>query len=467
MLKRSLYDALLNWKANNHQKALMVDGPRQVGKTFLLEEFGRREYRDLVKIDFLVDEDARRRFGSAQSAARVIELVSLIAGHELVPGETLVFFDEVQRAQNLVTFSKYLVIDGRFDLAMSGSMLGVELGGVRSWPVGYLHTIDMAPLTFEEFCWARGVPQSILDQVREGYEEKTPLDDSLHGLLIDLFRQYLVIGGMPEVVQKSLNTRNDLGAVRQVQADLLSLYREDIAQYAGNRSLQVKAIYDAIPTQLDKENKRFQLKTLKDGARFERYANDFAWLVAARSVLRTVNVTEPKPMLARTEEQGRFKLYLSDVGMLLASYPAEVAMAAISGERSVNFGSVYENVVAQELAALRSPLRYYHHSRKGEVDFLIETRKGAVLPIEVKSGKDYKLHTALNSLLGTDAYGIEEAVVLSEANVSQGRRAGKTVHYLPLYMVGLVAAEASTPVTDSGALKGVRLDPIDFSGFSG
>ena len=219
MLKRSLYDALLNWKANNHQKALMVDGPRQVGKTFLLEEFGRREYRDLVKIDFLVDEDARRRFGSAQSAARVIELVSLIAGHELVPGETLVFFDEVQRAQNLVTFSKYLVIDGRFDLAMSGSMLGVELGGVRSWPVGYLHTIDMAPLTFEEFCWARGVPQSILDQVREGYEEKTPLDDSLHGLLIDLFRQYLVIGGMPEVVQKSLNTRNDLGAVRQVQAD--------------------------------------------------------------------------------------------------------------------------------------------------------------------------------------------------------------------------------------------------------
>ena len=190
-------------------------------------------------------------------------------------------------SQNLVTFSKYLVIDGRFDLAMSGSMLGVELGGVRSWPVGYLHTIDMAPLTFEEFCWARGVPQSILDQVREGYEKKTPLDDSLHGLLIDLFRQYLVIGGMPEVVQKSLNTRNDLGAVRQVQADLLGLYREDIAQYAGNRSLQVKAIYDAIPTQLDKENKRFQLKTLKDGARFERYANGFAWLVAARSVLRT------------------------------------------------------------------------------------------------------------------------------------------------------------------------------------
>ena len=466
MLKRSAYDQLLDWKSDNHRKALLVDGPRQVGKTYLLEEFGKREYRDLVKIDFLRDEKARERFGSATSAERVIELVSLEAGHELVPGETLVFFDEVQRARNLVTFSKYLVIDGRFDVAMSGSMLGVELGGVKSWPVGYLRTIDMAPLTFEEFCWARGVPSSVIEQIQEGYETKKPLDGSIHSLLVDLFRQYLIIGGMPEAVQKSLDARNDLGAVRQVQTDLLALYREDIAKYAGNRALQVKAIYDAVPSQLSKENKRFQLKTLKNGARFERYANDFAWLVAARSALKTVNVTDPKPMLARTEEQGRFKLYLSDVGMLFACYPAEVAMAALTGSKAVNFGAVYENAVAQELAALRSPLRYFHHSRKGEVDFLIETKKGAVLPVEVKSGKDYKLHTALNNLLGTPEYGIEEAVVLSEANVSQGQREGKPVHYLPLYMAGLVAAEASTPRTDIEAFDGFILAPIDFSAFS-
>ncbi len=463
MLRRAAYEKLLDWKENNRQKALLVDGPRQVGKTFLLEEFGRREYRDLVKIDFLDDEDARRRFASAKSADRVIELLSLAAGHELVPGETLVFFDEVQKAQNLVTFSKYLALDGRFDVAMSGSMLGIELNEVKSWPVGYLRTIDMAPLTFEEFCWARGVPQSVLDQMREAYHEKTPLDDALHEVLVDLFRQYLVIGGMPEAVQRSLDARNDLGAVRQVQTDLLALYREDIAKYAGGRRLQVKAIYDAIPSQLAKENKRFQLKTLRAGARFDRFANDFAWLVAARSALKTLNVREPKRMLARTEEQERFKLYLSDVGMLLASYPAEVAMEVLSGGRAVNFGAVYENAVAQELTAVRSPLRYYHNSRKGEVDFLVETRGGKVLPVEVKSGKDYKLHTALNNLLGTEAYGIEEAVVLSEANVSQGWRAGKPVHYLPLYMAGYIAAEASTPATEADALDGFRLDPIDFS----
>lgn len=465
MLKRFAYDQLLDWKENNHQKALLVDGPRQVGKTYLVEEFGKREYRDIVKIDFLVDEDARRRFASAKSAERVIELVSLAAGHELIPGETLIFFDEVQKAQDLVTFSKYLVIDGRFDVAMSGSMLGIELNEVKSWPVGYLRTIDMAPLTFEEFCWARAVPQSVLAQVEASYHEKAHVDEVLHELLVDLFRQYLVIGGMPEAVQRSIDARNDLGAVRQVQSDLLELYREDIAKYAGDRALHVKAIYDSIPSQLDKENKRFQLKTLKTGARFDRFANDFAWLVAARSALKTVNVTEPKPMLARTEEQERFKLYLSDVGMLLASYPAQVAMDALSGGRAVNFGAVYENVVAQELMAVQSPLRYYHSSRKGEVDFLIETHEGRVLPVEVKSGKDYKLHTALNNLLGTEEYGIEEAIVLSEANVSQGQRMGKTVHYLPLYMAGLVAAEASTPVTDADILSGFKLEPIDFSAF--
>ncbi|MBQ9002634.1 MAG: DUF4143 domain-containing protein, partial [Eggerthellaceae bacterium] len=358
---------------------------------------------------------------------------------------------------------KYLVIDGRFDVAMSGSMLGIELNEVRSWPVGSLRTVDMSPLTFEEFCWAREVPASVLARVEEAYHEKTPVDEAIHGLLVDLFRQYLVIGGMPEAVQRSLDARNDLGAVRQVQADLLQLYREDIAKHAGDRALQVKAIYDSIPSQLNKENKRFQMKSLKAGGRFDRFANDFAWLVAARSALKTVNVTEPKPMLARTEEQERFKLYLSDVGMLLASYPAQVAMEALTGGRAVNFGAVYENAVAQELAAVGSPLRYYHNSRKGEVDFLIETHEGRVLPVEVKSGKDYKLHTALNNLLGTEEFGIREAVVLSEANVSQGRRMGKAVHYLPLYMAGLVAAEASTPVTDADVLSGFRLDPIDFA----
>ena len=319
-------------------------------------------------------------------------------------------------APEVVTLSKYLVQDGRFDVVLSGYMLGTELRGIRSMPVGYLRILDMFPLSFEEFCWVQGVPDTILSQVRTCYEEKIPVDAPVHDALIQLFRRYLVIGGMSAAVQKSITGKRDLGAVREVQTDLARLYREDIAKYAGTRSPQVKAIFQEIPAQLSKENKRFQLKAVAKEAKYDRFANDFAWLIAACAALKVDNVSDPRPMLARTAEGNRFKLYSSDVGMLVAQYPDQTAMSALMGERSVNFGAVYENFVAQELAAAGVELYYYHHSKRGEVDFLMEKATGEILPIEVKSGKDYKLHTALNNLLVTSEFGISEAVVLTEAN---------------------------------------------------
>lgn len=267
---------------------------------------------------------------------------------------------------------------------------------------------------------------------------------------------------MPAAVQRAVNGKSDLGAVRGVQEDLIRLYREDIAKYAGGRALQVKSIFDEIPAQLNKENKRFQIKSLAKDSKYDRFANDFAWLVSANAALKVENVTEPKPMLARTAERNRFKLYGSDVGMLLAQYPADVAMAAITGGKSVNFGAVYENYVAQELAAAGVRLYYHHHSRRGEVDFLMERAAGGIVPIEVKSGKDYKLHTALNNLLGTSEFGIQEAIVLSEANVSVGERCGKPVVYLPLYMVGLVAAQGASRASSENLLSKVSLDPVEW-----
>lgn len=439
MLERAAYQILLDWKTSTPKKALLVDGARQTGKTFLIEEFAKVEYPSHITIDFIRDTQAAELLAGARDARQVIERISLLAGREVVPG-TLVFFDEVQCAPDIVTFSKYLVEDGRFDVVMSGSMLGVELGGVRSFPVGYLREMCLYPLTFEEFCWSQGVPEGVFRNVEESCRVGKPIEEGIHQRLIDLFRLYIVIGGMPEAVQRYLDTNYDLGAVRQVQGDLVALYREDIAKYAGDRSLQVKAIFDALPSQLAKENKRFELKSLKDQARFERYANDFAWLVAARAALKTLNVREPRYMLARTAEDARFKLYQSDTGMLVSRYPVQVASSVLTGARDVNFGAVYENVVAQELAAAGLPLRYFHNNRKGEVDFLVETKEARVLPIEVKSGKDYKLHTALNNLLGTDEYCIDEAVVLSEGNVSvKEREDGKRIRYLPLYTTGMVA----------------------------
>ncbi len=284
----------------------------------------------------------------------------------------------------------------------------------------------------------------------------------------------MVVGGMPDAVQAYIGGRGDLGAARDVQDDLVRLYRDDISKYAGSRALQVESIFDAIPNQLNKENKRFELKSLRSKAQYERYANDFAWLVSAGAVLKTNNVTEPRYMLSRTEEPNRFKLYSSDTGMLFRQYPVEAALDAVAGARAVDFGGVYENAIAQELASAHVPLRYYHHSRRGEVDFLAEVGDGGVVAIEVKSGKDYKLHTALNTLLGTEEYGVERAYVLSEANISAGERAGKPVYYIPLYMTpfvveGLVSEHVGSESEAARLAKAGRtltVDPPDLSAWN-
>lgn len=442
MIQRDAYSSLRDWKDNSRGKALLVDGARQVGKTFLVEEFARCEFEDYVKIDFVKDDVAAAALAVATDTRQVVETLALICGKPVVAGRTLVFFDEVQQADSIVSFSKYLVEDGRFPVVMSGSLLGIELSRVKSLPVGYLRRETLYPVSFSEFCRAQGVPESVADELQECFTKKKPVRQSIHDRLIRLVRLYLVVGGMPEAVQGYIDSGGDLGALRRMLEEIVTLYGDDIMKHAGSRALQVRAIYDALPAQLDKENKRFQMQAVKNKGRYERYANDFAWLVAANAALKALNVTDPRPMLERSEEQTRFKLYASDVGMLMSCYRSNVALAAIAGARNVNFGGVYENFVAQELAAARVSLHYYHNSRKGEVDFLIETDAGFVLPIEVKSGKDYKRHVALNNLLSADEYGIERAYVLSEANVSVERREGGTVFYLPLYMAPLVAREA-------------------------
>lgn len=438
MLKRKAYQKLVSWKTCLPNKVLLVDGARQVGKTFLIEEFGRREFDNCVKVDFLRDEQAPY-VANASDAADLVERLSLMAGRKVETGKTLVFFDEVQEAQNLVTLSKYLVEDSRFRLVMSGSLLGAELKHVKSFPVGFLHVERMFPLDFEEFGRAVGMTESLWSKLEEHAGTLKPIEASLHERLLRLFRLFMIVGGMPEAVQTYINDKGDLGAVRDVHRDLVQLYRADISRYAGNRTLQVESIFDSIPSQLDKENKRFELRTLQKKATFKRYANDFQWLVSACAALKTVNVSEPACPLKRTEEQGRFKLYQADTGMLSSRYPLSVAMAVIAGQKDVNFGGVYENVVAQELASARVALRYHRHSSRGEVDFIAETPEREVVPIEVKSGKTYKRHVALNNLLAVEDYGVQEAYVLSEANVSQEYRLGKPVHHLPLYLIPFVA----------------------------
>ena len=363
MLERTAYGMLTSWMRESQSHALLVDGARQIGKTYLIEEFARREYPSYIKVDFIEDSQLASTLAAATSARQVMEALTLASGKTVVPGQTLVFLDEVQEAQNLVALSKYLVQDGRFPLVMSGSMLGVELSHVRSFPVGFLREERMYPLGFREFCDALNVPAGVWETLEECYAHAIPVEEQIHQRLLRVFRLYVVIGGMPRAVQSYLDHGFDLGAARQTQEGLVALYQDDIAKHAGDRPAQVRAIYDSLPAQLDKENERFVLRQVKTDAKFERYSNDFAWLTGACAALKTTCVKDLRPMLERSEEQNRFKLYLSDVGMLMSQYHTDVALAALAGERNVNFGGVYENVVAQELAMWKVPLHYYHHTK--------------------------------------------------------------------------------------------------------
>ncbi len=457
MLKRKMTQTLESWHNNQlfnrdtTHKALIIDGARQTGKTYLIRCFAQDRYHDVVEINFFEQSDAAALIEQCKSAQEIIAVLSLLVGHEIQPRNTLVFFDEIQEAPQLITHVKFLVEDGRFDLILSGSLLGVQIKHIASFPVGYAQIEHMYPLDFEEFCWSQGVTEDLLDVVREAYRNKTPLPDNLHDQFVRLYRLYQIVGGMPEVVQKYLDTKYDLGAVRALQESIVEQYRFDASKYSEERSLQIRSIFDALPAELAKENKRFQLKALKQKAVFDRYANDFAWLVGAGVAYKCNCVNEPVFPLQRTEDRRKFKLYSSDTGLLLAQYPVGVSLNLLEGSRSVNFGAIYENAVAQELACKNVPLRYYHNNRRGEVDFIVETDEGAVVPLEVKSGKDYKRHVALTNLLREESFDIQEALVLSEANISATQKGSKPIYYLPLYMTFCIANQVTKRSTDSHA----------------
>ncbi|NGM16989.1 AAA family ATPase [Eggerthellaceae bacterium zg-893] len=456
MLARKMYERFENWKSASSRKVFLLLGARQTGKTFIVRKFAQEHYKMFIEVNFLEDEENGAFLADAKSSQELVSRLSLVVGHGIEPG-TLVFFDEVQHlGHNVVTLSKFLLGDGRFDLVLSGSLLGTALEGITSFPVGYARIERMYPLDFEEFCWALGVPESILETVKESYRSKQPLADALHERLLRIFRQYIVVGGMPEAVQAFLDHHKDLGEPHRINSEIVEQYRYDIIKYSQEKKMQILSIFDSIPSQLAKVNKRFVLNSLKSGMTFEKVENDFDWLVKAGVALQAHLISEPKAPLMRTRNMSKFKLYSLDCGILLSQYPLAASRNIVLGQGDGNFGAIYENVVAETLVGASFPLYYYNNNRKGEVDFLIETHEGFVIPIEVKSGKDYKLHTALNNMLGTCDYNIPFAYVLSEANVSRGEREGKPVYYLPLYMAFCLKEE------QGDGLFGLAFDEDDF-----
>lgn len=412
---------------NTQKAALMLTGARQTGMTFAIRQLGKK-FKSFVEINFIEHPDAVKLFSNATSADDILLRLSAFTDRPLIKGETLIFFDEVQQCDNIVTAIKFLVDDGRFRYALSGSLLGVELQGLRSVPVGYMGVFEVFPLDFEEFITNLGVARHVIDHVYQAWETITPVDELIHEKLLELHKLYTVVGGMPAAVERYIAT-NNLGVVARTQTDIVQLYRQDIAQYATKDKLRIKEIYDLVPSELNAKNKRFILKRLNEHAKFNRYQNDFLWLKDAGVVIPVYNVEEPRMPLKLAETRNLFKLFANDTGLLTAQYADGIQLKILSGDLQVNYGAIYENYVAQELLCHEIPAYYYNNKTMGEIDFVISESE-SVIPIEVKSGKDYERHNALSNVMKCSAYGISKAIVLCQGNITQ--RNG--IIYAPIYM---------------------------------
>ena len=430
MIERKVEQRLERFRQED--KALLITGARQVGKTFIIREFGKQAYQSFIEINFLEDKTAASLFENARDSRDLLLRLSAIADKPLIPGQTLIFFDEVQECPEIVTAIKFLVEEGSYRYILSGSLLGVDLKDIRSVPVGYMDIVQMYPLYFEEFALANRVSPNVIDALREAFEEKRPVDAVVHERMMALFRLYLVVGGMPAAVMKYLETNNLRDVIGEQQA-IIALYKKDIARYDPEEKLYLEDIFDLIPSELNCKNKRFILKNLNENFKFSRYSNSFLWLKDAGVALPTFCVAEPTVPLRLSKSSNLFKLFLSDVGLLASMYMDHIQVKILNGEKSINFGAVYENAAAQELKAHGFDLYYFNSKKQGELDFLIE-RNGHVLPIEIKSGKDYTKHAALSNVLANEDYDIPEAYVFQNDNVSQ---TGKITYY-PIYMLMFV-----------------------------
>ena len=414
--------------------ALLIEGARQIGKTFSIRQFGKK-FKTYIEINFIEQPEAISLFKDLSNTKDLLARLSLFTKQKLIKRDTLIFFDEVQICPEVITYIKFLVDEGSYNYILSGSLLGIEINDLRSVPVGYLTIKRMFPLTFREFALNLGLNSSILENLETSFKEKKPVDDFIHKKMMELFRVYLVVGGMPAAVNRYIET-NNLNEVIDIQNQIVNLYKKDITQYDKNNKLAIAQIFELIAPQLNSQNKRFIIKDIKSGVKFDRYENSFLWLKDAGFALPVYNVETPKIPLKLSKSRSLFKLFMSDVGLLASEYSQGIQLKIISGDDKLNYGAIFENYIAQELTACEHDLYYYSNKKRGELDFLIEY-DGEVLPIEVKSGKDYKVHRALSNIMDCGEFNLNRALIFNNSNL---KVEGKLT-YAPIYMAMFLKQE--------------------------
>ena len=433
MLFRKIEAQIEDHLKSDSRAIMLIDGARQVGKTYIIRHVGQKLFENYIELNLVEDYVGARLFANAKTVEDFYLAVSMLAGDRMKEKEnTLIFIDEIQAYPHLLTLLKFLAQDDRFTYIASGSLLGVTLAQTTSIPMGSIRMVRMFPLDFEEFLYANGMNALVVSSLRKKYERQESLDEATHAKVLDMFRKYLLVGGMPDAVNAFVTEKN-IQLVRQIQSEIYAYYAADASKYDDGRKLKIRRIYDLIPSNLENKKKRVVAQSIenKRGKTFADYQDEFDYLISAGIALSVQAISTPVFPLIQSSGKNLLKLYLNDVGILSGILFGNNIQAILSDEESINLGSVYECVVASELIAHGHKLFYYDNRTKGEVDFLIDDYDSlSAVPIEVKSGKDYTVHSALNAFVSNEDYHVKKAIVLSnEREITTKNK----ITYLPIY----------------------------------
>ncbi|MBO7268478.1 MAG: ATP-binding protein [Bacteroidales bacterium] len=437
MLYRKITKRIEKYLQSDSDRMLLIDGARQIGKSYIIRHVGEKLFPNYIEINMEEDKLGDRIFAEARTTKDFYMALSVVAGDKMKDREnTLVFIDEIQAYDHLLTLVKFLMKERRFTYIASGSLLGVTLKNTQSVPIGSLDIQHMYPMDFEEFLYANGVGKVAVESMKENFNNQQPLSDAMHNKMMDLFKKYLLVGGLPKAVEIFVESRNVI-EFRSIQKEVCDLYGVDASKYEEehNKKLKIRRIFNMIPSNLENKKKRIVITEIenKKWKRADDYLDEFDYLISSGITLEVKATSTPAYPLAENSGKNLLKLYLNDVGILSGIFYRNNIKAVMSDIKSINLGSVYETVVAQELKAHGYDLYYYDNKKNGEVDFLIDDADSlSNIPIEVKSGKDYTVHSALDKFISNKDYNIRKAYVLSnEQNVfiKDG------ITYIPVYYV--------------------------------
>ncbi|MBR4155267.1 MAG: ATP-binding protein [Bacteroidales bacterium] len=442
MLRRKIESILAEWKDSKSKKPLVIKGIRQCGKTYIVQKFAKENYENVVYMNFILEPDKKSAFtGNIDVDTILLNLSALIPGSRFVKGKTCIVFDEIQECREARTALKSFQIDGRFDVIATGSLLGVRGYGKSdnkldvgqdSVPVGYETVIEMYPLDFEEFLWANGINDMVVDSVKSCFANETVVPDGIHKVMMELLYRYIIVGGLPEVVNTFVETKN-IEFTYKVQRNLIAEYEEDMVKYADNADKsRIRECFESIPKQLAKENKKFQYSVVQKGGRSSQYIGSIQWLEDAGIVKRCYNTQITELPLEGNSIDDCFKLYTSDIGLLVAMLDYGTQADILKGNLLGYKGAIFENLMADFLCKSGQKLYYFQKDSGLELDFLVQYKgECVVVEVKAKSGRAKSLRTVLKN---KEIYHVNSAVKLGKYNVG---REGEVLT-IPLYMGFLI-----------------------------